>query len=407
MSFAHHARTTLCAFLMVLGGCVSAPPPMPMEAGKIKGEPLDRGVTWVSGIDTGGPVYGPCNRVLSIDGGGVRGIIPALMLEEIEKETGQPISKLFDSIVGTSTGAILALGLTRPDDKDAHKPAFRASELVAFYEKNGPEIFPHTFTLLRRIRQLFSPKYGSREIEEVLEDSFSDVYLDESLTRVLIPAYEIEERRRIWFDSYDFDASHFLMRDVLRGATAAPTYLPPFRLAAPITMSTKGYLALVDGGVFANNPAITAMSNGITLLRGGDGGDFLLLSLGTGTSHVKLSFDKIWGWGELEWLDTLLDIAFSDPAIEKDSKVMESKEKYKYVRLQVELDEADLKLDDTSLAALGRLKKSTKKYLADNHEEIQSIATRLMLPRRPECEVGPGPDREPRPIGARQHRLSP
>ena len=384
------------------------PPPMPAEAGKIKGEPLSGAVTWIPGIYLGGPVYGPCNRVLSIDGGGIRGIIPALMLEEIENETGQPISKLFDTIVGTSTGSILALGLTRPNDNDAYKPAFRASDLVAFYERDGSDIFPHSFSWLRKVRQLFFPKYSSHEIEKVLKDSFSDVYLDESLNRVLIPAYEIEDRERIWFDSYDTNASHYLMRDVLRGATAAPTYFPPYRLAAPITYrSSKGYLVLVDGGVFANNPAITAMSNGITLARGGGDEDFLLLSLGTGTSHVKLSFDKIWNWGELEWLDTLLDISFSDPALEKDSKVLENKERFKYVRLQVELDEADMKLDDTSFAALDRLKKATKKYLADNHEEIQIIAARLMLPRRPECAIGPGPDREPRPIGARQHRVSP
>jgi hypothetical protein len=89
---------------------------MPPEAGKIKdttGLAVSAGVG-IARIASGGPRYGPCNRILSIDGGGIRGIIPALILAQIEKQTEKPIYKLFDVIAGTSTGAILALGLTRP-----------------------------------------------------------------------------------------------------------------------------------------------------------------------------------------------------------------------------------------------------------------------------------------------------
>ena len=113
-------RNTLFAAVLALGGCVSNPPPMPPEVGHIKGSM--GGVRSFSGIGEPGVVpYGPCARVLSIDGGGMRGIVPAIILAEIEKKTGKPISSLFDVIGGASTGAILALGLTRPDDQYEHQ----------------------------------------------------------------------------------------------------------------------------------------------------------------------------------------------------------------------------------------------------------------------------------------------
>src|SRR5690242_11078260 len=78
-------------------------------------------------------------RVLSIDGGGVRGIIPARILEEIEKRTNKPISELFDLIVGNSTGGLIALGLTTPDDEN--KPKYTAKNILDFYIKNSKNIF--------------------------------------------------------------------------------------------------------------------------------------------------------------------------------------------------------------------------------------------------------------------------
>jgi patatin-like phospholipase len=91
-------------------------------------------------------------RVLSIDGGGVRGLIPALILAEIEKGTGKPIAESFDLIVGTSTGAILALGLTRPSDADAAVPEFSAERIAQFFREDAATIFPNSYSLLRSLK---------------------------------------------------------------------------------------------------------------------------------------------------------------------------------------------------------------------------------------------------------------
>jgi len=78
-------------------------------------------------------------RVLSIDGGGIRGIIPAKVLADLELRAGRPVAKLFDLVVGTSTGGILALGLTAPGEGDS--PRWAAADLADLYVREGPRIF--------------------------------------------------------------------------------------------------------------------------------------------------------------------------------------------------------------------------------------------------------------------------
>jgi patatin-like phospholipase/acyl hydrolase len=128
-------------------------------------------------------------RILSIDGGGIRGIIPALVLAELERRAGKPVAELFDLIAGTSTGGILACGLTIPGD--GGRPRWHAEELVALYEKEGPHIFDRS--LLKRITSLegiIDERYPNRPLHDVLRRYFGDARLRNALTRVLVPAYE-------------------------------------------------------------------------------------------------------------------------------------------------------------------------------------------------------------------------
>lgn len=86
----------------------------------------------------------PRFNILSIDGGGIRGIIPAMILARIERRTGRRITEMFDLIAGTSTGAILALGLTVPQNRKGTRPKYGANQLVSFYEEDGRKVF-HAF----------------------------------------------------------------------------------------------------------------------------------------------------------------------------------------------------------------------------------------------------------------------
>src|SRR5215212_8478492 len=91
-------------------------------------------------------------RILAIDGGGIRGLIPAVVLADLERRTGRRIAELFDLIAGTSTGGILACGLTRPAPDGTGGPAFSAADLIGLYESEGPEIFHRS--LLKRIESV-------------------------------------------------------------------------------------------------------------------------------------------------------------------------------------------------------------------------------------------------------------
>lgn len=395
-----HATTTqvlVSVILIAMSGCMSSPPPFPSEAGRIEGTPIFP--SRVPGTSSSQSIYGPCIRILSIDGGGIRGIVPALMLAAVERETGLPIHSLFDVIAGTSTGAILALGLTRPDDSNARAAAFRAADMVSLYREYGTRLFPTSFRPLRQLRRLFNPKYSPEVIEEVLEKYFGDVRLSEALTNVIVAAYEIEDRRRLWFDSYDHNAYHIFMKDLARGTSAAPTYLPPARFAVPNALASKGYVALMDGGLFANNPAAKALSTGLDLVANSEEKDLILLALGTGARGTPLRFDDVWGWGVMAWIDPLLDIAFGDPAIDREMRTIVGGGNI-YERWQIAFDKGDLPLDDASGEALNRLETATKQYLEANKDSIRKVAAQLTMPRSPNCRrLTPDIDR---PVGPRK-----
>src|SRR5690348_52164 len=203
-----------------------------------RGRAYDRRIRIQAG--RGGVMDG--KTILSIDGGGIRGVIPATVLAEIERRTGRRVYELFDVIVGTSTGGILALGLTLAQDGGAR---YEAAELAAMYREQGPKIFPHEF--LGWVRRLFGPKYPERGRRAVLEARFGDARLSGALTEVLVTSYDIAERRPFFFrrqDARERAARDFKMSDAALATSAAPTYFPPVRLSDPDAPEDR---VLVDG----------------------------------------------------------------------------------------------------------------------------------------------------------------
>lgn len=372
---------TSLTWLIFIGQPPSRPPPLPQTL-----LPDDVEIGGIGGLPGVGPRdYGDCIRVLSIDGGGVRGLIPSLILAKIEKETGKPVSTQFDLIVGTSTGAILAFGLTRPSDLDARTPAFSAQQITQIFREHSSTIFPNSYPFLRSLQQIFRPKYRAQDIESVFEQYFGDVRLAEALTNVRVPAYEIEESRRIWFSRGG--NGDLFMKDIVRGATAVPTYLPPVAVAVQPRVAEKGYVALVDGALFANNPSQEALDAGESLLPKEDQ-SLLLLSIGTGKGLTEHSFEKAWSWGTLGWVDALLEIAFSDPAVERQMRRTMAIRGGSYFRLQLDLGKNPAPLDASTPEALRYLETATEKYLNDpgNELEIQRLIAELRLPRSPSCK---------------------
>jgi hypothetical protein len=317
-------------------------------------------------------------KILSIDGGGIRGIIPAVLLAEIEKRTARPTAHLFDLIAGTSTGGILALGLTIP--KTPGTQPYTAESLIELYEREGRRIFSRS--LLRKLfacDNLTWKKYSSKGIEQVLWDYFGESRLRDAVTDVLIPSYEIERRFPFFFKStsalvrpdYDFPA-----RDIARATSAAPSYFEPMKL---LTGTIAHHYTLIDGGVFANNPAACALVEARTTHP--DDSAYLIVSLGTGTLLRNLPLTIAKYWGSARWAKPLLDIVFDGVSSTVDYQIRQlvpdtPNQSRLYYRFQVELH-GNHALDNTSPRNITALKALADDLIERHSAELDELCEKI------------------------------
>jgi len=312
-------------------------------------------------------------RVLSIDGGGIRGIIPALVLAELEDCTGRPVSELFELIAGTSTGGLLALALSKPGEDG--RPAFTARELVDLYTKEGPLIFSRSiWRRIHTVDSLVDEKYSAAELEHALDKYIGATLLSEARTDVLVTAYEIERRFPFFFKSAkarDRADHDFPMRAAARATSAAPTYFEPYKLEAS---GGDNYFALVDGGVFANNPAMCAFAE---VKRADPGVDCLLVSLGTGELTRRLPYDDVRGWGLVEWVRPVIDVMFDGVSDTVDYQLRQLLPEDRYFRLQTRLGEANDDLDDAGEENLRLLQLEAERLIAEQRKELDRLCAIL------------------------------
>ena len=315
--------------------------------------------------------------VLSIDGGGIRGIIPALVLSEIEKNTGKHIAGLFDLIAGTSTGGILALGLTMrgPDGS----PKYSAQLGIDLYEREGKRIFKLPFW--RRL-PLFDEKYSSQAIEEVLEQYFGNARLQDALAEVLVTSYDIERTQPYFFKRSKAreDATRdVLIRMAARAASAAPTYFEPAKV--PIEGSTD-YRALIDGGLFANNPAMCALAE-VVSAAGGEDVDVLLVSLGTGQLTRRLAYERARKWGYVGWVRPILSVMFDGVSDAVDYQLKQQLRPVggapRYFRFQLQLPPGNDSMDDASPGNIRQLKYLAEDMIRENEDRLKQACEILKV----------------------------
>jgi uncharacterized protein len=305
-------------------------------------------------------------KVLSIDGGGIRGLIPALVLAEIERRTGRRIAEMVDLVAGTSTGGILACGLTRPGPDG--RPLYSAEELAGIYVEEGPRIFRRG--LLKRVfsvEGLVDERYEDDGLNDALERYLGDERLSGVLADVFVTAYDIEGRFAFFFrsararndPSYDFP-----LVSVARATAAAPSYFEP---AAVTDLAGERTYALVDGGVYAVNPAMCAYAD---IAAAGRTDELqLMLSLGTGEQTRAYPFEHARWWGQLQWARPILDVVFDGVAdtIDFESATLMGD---RYVRLQTVLDDASDDFDDASEENLTALRTEAEQLIAASGEQI-------------------------------------
>jgi patatin-like phospholipase/acyl hydrolase len=318
-------------------------------------------------------------RVLSIDGGGIRGVIPATILAEIENRTHARIAELFDLIAGTSTGGILALGLVKPSADDERRPQFAATELADLYEKEGRRIFDrspwHRFVALNN---LLDEKYDAKGLESVLEDYFGDVPLSEAVTETLVTSYELETREPWFFARHkarEKPGWDFPMRFVARATSAAPTYFEPEELKR-----TRPHGGLVDGGVFANNPTMCAYVEARDLHPGTD--DILIVSLGTGQHTRPIHYRDAKDWGLALWAKPILSVVFDGVSDTVDHQ-MEilcgggDNGHRRYYRFQTELDLGSDDMDNATATNIAILKQKAQQMIEKETDSIDTLCHEL------------------------------
>ena len=319
-------------------------------------------------------------KVLSIDGGGIRGIIPALLLTEIEKRTGRYTADLFDLVAGTSTGGILALALTKPDG--GGKPAYRAEELVSLYANEGRQIFSRTvWHRIRAVGNLLEERYPADGLEGVLEKYFGDTRLSQALKEVVITSYQIERRIPWFFKSRNakrFPDYDYPMKVVARATSAAPTYFEPLKYPADNPVQ---YNAWIDGGVFANNPSLCAFAEAKKVFP--EAQDYLVVSLGTGELTRMISYDDAKNWGVAGWAVPILSVVFHGASVTVDYQMKQilppDGSVPRYYRFEVRLDKGNDDMDDASNTNLHALVSLAEELIASQQQDLDSLCHQLVI----------------------------
>ncbi len=241
--------------------------------------------------------------ILSIDGGGIRGIIPAAVLVALAKRLkGLPLHQAFDMIVGTSTGGIIAAGLTCPHPDDKKKAACTPAELLKLYTDEGADIFkkPLGAAVLNPFG-INDPRYKPDVLESRLQEKLGKATLDQGLSKVVITAYDIENRAALFMSNADPENSKFRFWEAARATSAAPTYFPPALIERiGETDRQKRHVALIDGGVFANDPILAAYVEARKQPWKDD--ELVFLSLGTGQQNRPIQYQEAKEWGILGWM---------------------------------------------------------------------------------------------------------
>lgn len=307
-------------------------------------------------------------RILSIDGGGIRGLVSCAWLQATQDalvKAGKPgLRGSFDLLAGSSTGAVIACGLGM---------GMTPARMAQLYRERGREIFPGMASRLwSRTGRFFrdgpsAPKYDGKGLETVLRDVFGDTRLGQLTMPVMITSYDTISRQPVIFKSFKAEHQALPVWEVCRASTAAPTYFPAY------PMMIEGLLhSLIDGGVVANNPTACAIAEAIRLDRQVKYcQELVVLSVGSGQRKRPIPLKEAQEWGALEWAVPIIDVLF-DGNTDSVDYIARQIVGDGYHRMQAELTIALDDLDDVSATNLAALDTMASAWLAQP-------ATRKML----------------------------
>lgn len=358
-------------------------------------------------------------KILCIDSGGIKGLIPAVIINHLEiliqKKTGNKNAKIgdyFNMIAGTSTGGILACYYLTPTDSKKNKtPKYFASEAINLYSEKAREIFtpkieksftkissifnkkkgvedeniPKIISSLNTANNLFTEEYSETGLEKILLRFLGDTSLSETTKNCLVISYDITNCRPMIFSTNDAKkSSHrdFYLRDVARATSAAPTY---FKLAS-IKSHSGASKYLIDGGIFAPNPTLCAMIEANKSLFKKAQKNFIdnlfVVSISTGKEKEAYDHLKAQNWGIAQWAVPVMNIMLTGSSEIVDYQVRKlfecSKENNNYYRIDADLCNAKFDMDDVSKENLNNLRDAALYYIETNAKMLDEIVDKII-----------------------------
>ena len=332
--------------------------------------------------------------ILSIDGGGIRGIVSAAILNYLEKKIqeiqGNPrikIGSLVDLVAGTSSGSIIGSMMLLPCDEKKTIPRYSMQEIVDLYINMGSKFFKkQSLYNLRTLWGLFGPKYPASNIKNPLLQILDHYKLQDLVKPCLFTGYDINKRRANIYINKDKDKKYgqYYIKDIIRGSASIPGYFPPAYFRDGMDIHT-----IVDGGVFVNNPAMIAYIEAFKTLFNLEEGikdinlhKVMVISIGTGKFKNKnFSYNKIKRWGRAKWFFSILDIIVSgtsdivDYEMKKLFKVFGRSDNYK--RIDPPLYLSSFSMTDASKENITNLLKDVSVYINENKMFLNILAREI------------------------------
>lgn len=315
-------------------------------------------------------------RILSLDGGGIRGLVSCVWLAGVDDALLQSGKRgglvgNFDLIAGSSTGALIACGLAI---------GLSPQQLAEQYRQQRHLIFPGmTQRMWSRAGRMFTqgvsaPRYDGKGLEKVLKKIFGAATLGQARKPLLVTSYDTIARTPVVFKSFKAEHADLPMWEVCRASTAAPTYFP----AHPMVVEGRKR-AMIDGGVVANNPTACAIAEALRKdARVDSAQNLVVLSVGSGERNRPIDLKSAQEWGALEWAIPIIDVLF-DGNTDAVDYIAEHLVGDGYFRLQAELLTGLDDLDDVSSTNIAALEAMAHSYLlqADTRKKLAALVTRL------------------------------
>lgn len=333
--------------------------------------------------------------ILALDGGGIRGVVPAVILDYLEKKIQHiqevktaRIGTFMDLVGGTSTGSIVGSLMLLPCEEKLEFPKYSMEAIMEMYIEMGPDVFKsHFWHNVKTLWGLFGSKFPASNIEPDLLQMLDHYKLKDLVKPCLFNAYDIDKRRVNIYTNHDDKGKYadYYVKDVVRGSTSIPAYFPPAHFNVGVDQNT-----LVDGGVFANNPAMVSYIEAIKEIKKVKGKgrrksphNILVISMGTGASKRKaFPYSKAKRWGMVRWVFPILDVLLSGSSDIVDYEISRLFEAYgaseNYIRINPPLHYSTAPSTDASKENITNLLKDASAYIKENQEFLNNLAQRIV-----------------------------